>query len=202
MTAILGLSAFYHDSAAALVVDGRIVAAAQEERFTRIKHDPAFPVEGCRLLPARGGPVGGRPRLRRLLRQAADEVRAAAGNLPRLCPCWASSSFRQAIPLWLKDKLHHAAEIRRALGAETRPSWSSPTITRATRPARSFPARSTRRRFSRWTAWASGARPRSGPAGQPDRSDARNPRFRTRWGCFIPHSPIIAASRSTAANTS
>jgi len=44
MTAILGISAFYHDSAAALIVDGEIVAAAQEERFTRIKHDPAFPV--------------------------------------------------------------------------------------------------------------------------------------------------------------
>jgi IclR family pca regulon transcriptional regulator len=43
MTAILGLSAFYHDSAAALVIDGQIVAAAQEERFTRKKHDPAFP---------------------------------------------------------------------------------------------------------------------------------------------------------------
>ena len=43
MTAILGISAFYHDSAAALVVDGRIVAAAQEERFSRVKHDPAFP---------------------------------------------------------------------------------------------------------------------------------------------------------------
>ena len=43
MTAILGISAFYHDSAAALVVDGKIVAAAQEERFTRKKHDHAFP---------------------------------------------------------------------------------------------------------------------------------------------------------------
>ena len=43
MTAILGISAFYHDSAAALVVDGEIVAAAQEERFTRRKHDAAFP---------------------------------------------------------------------------------------------------------------------------------------------------------------
>ncbi len=43
MTAILGISAFYHDSAAALVVDGVIVAAAQEERFTRIKHDHGFP---------------------------------------------------------------------------------------------------------------------------------------------------------------
>jgi carbamoyltransferase len=40
---ILGLSAFYHDSAAALIEDGIIVAAAQEERFTRRKHDPAFP---------------------------------------------------------------------------------------------------------------------------------------------------------------
>ena len=45
MTAILGISAFYHDSAAALVVDGGIVAAAQEERFTRKKHDPAFPAQ-------------------------------------------------------------------------------------------------------------------------------------------------------------
>lgn len=43
MTAILGISAFYHDAAAALVVDGDIVAAAQEERFSRRKHDPSFP---------------------------------------------------------------------------------------------------------------------------------------------------------------
>src|SRR4051794_37051987 len=45
VTAILGLSAFYHDSAAALVVDGVIVAAAQEERFTRRKHDAGFPTQ-------------------------------------------------------------------------------------------------------------------------------------------------------------
>ena len=43
MTSILGISAYYHDAAACLVVDGEIVAAAQEERFTRIKHDPSFP---------------------------------------------------------------------------------------------------------------------------------------------------------------
>ena len=50
MTTVLGLSAFYHDSAAALVVDGQVLAAAQEERFTRKKHDPAFPanaIEYC-----------------------------------------------------------------------------------------------------------------------------------------------------------
>ena len=45
---ILGISAFYHDSAAALLVDGKIVAAAQEERFTRRKHDPAFPASAAR----------------------------------------------------------------------------------------------------------------------------------------------------------
>ena len=43
MTAILGISAFYHDSAAAILIDGKIIAAAQEERFTRKKHDSNFP---------------------------------------------------------------------------------------------------------------------------------------------------------------
>jgi carbamoyltransferase len=50
MTAILGISAYYHDSAAALVVDGRIVDAAQEERFTRIKHDASFPANAVAYL--------------------------------------------------------------------------------------------------------------------------------------------------------
>ena len=48
MTSILGISAFYHDSAAALIVDGQIVAAAQEERFTRNKHDAGFPEQAIR----------------------------------------------------------------------------------------------------------------------------------------------------------
>src|SRR3546814_13981643 len=52
---ILGLSAFYHDSAAALVEDGRIVAAAQEERFTRKKHDPAFPRSAAAYCLAEAG---------------------------------------------------------------------------------------------------------------------------------------------------
>ena len=43
MTSILGISAFYHDSAACLIKDGKIIAAAQEERFTRKKHDPSYP---------------------------------------------------------------------------------------------------------------------------------------------------------------
>ena len=43
MTSILGISAFYHDSAAALIIDGKIIAAAQEERFSRKKHDSSYP---------------------------------------------------------------------------------------------------------------------------------------------------------------
>ena len=43
MTSVLGISAFYHDSAAAIIVDGQIIAAAQEERFSRIKHDSSYP---------------------------------------------------------------------------------------------------------------------------------------------------------------
>ncbi|HPC20617.1 MAG TPA: carbamoyltransferase N-terminal domain-containing protein, partial [Kiritimatiellia bacterium] len=52
---ILGISAFYHDSAAALVRDGRIIAAAQEERFTRKKHDSNFPTHAVRYCLAEGG---------------------------------------------------------------------------------------------------------------------------------------------------
>src|SRR5687768_11413838 len=46
---ILGISAFYHDSAAAIIQDGEVIAAAQEERFTRKKHDPSFPVNAVRF---------------------------------------------------------------------------------------------------------------------------------------------------------
>ena len=146
MTAILGISAFYHDSAAALVVDGRIVAAAQEERFTRIKHDPAFPRQAVAYCLREAGLDAGRPRLRRLLRQAADQVRAAAGDLsglragrvPQLPAGHAALAQGQAA---------HAADAAGAAWAgRPRRGWSSPITTRATPPARSSPARSTRRR--------------------------------------------------------
>jgi carbamoyltransferase len=52
---ILGISAFYHDSAAALVIGGDIVTAAQEERFTRIKHDASFPHRAIAAAPRRPG---------------------------------------------------------------------------------------------------------------------------------------------------
>ncbi len=119
MTAILGISAFYHDSAAALIVDGRIVAAAQEERFTRKKHDPAFPAEAVRYCLTEAG------------LQASDLDFIAFYEKPlvkfeRLLETWlafAPSGFRSfvmAIPVWLKDKLYINRTIRRALPGATR----------------------------------------------------------------------------------
>ena len=86
MAAILGISAFYHDSAAALVVDGRVVAAAQEERFTRKKHDPAFPSKAVEYCLAEAGLTAADLDWVGLLRQAAPQVRAATGNVPGVCP--------------------------------------------------------------------------------------------------------------------
>ena len=50
MTKILGISAFYHDSAAAVIIDGEIIAAAQEERFTRVKHDSGYPYNAIKFV--------------------------------------------------------------------------------------------------------------------------------------------------------
>ena len=81
---VLGISAFYHDSAAALVRDGEIIAAAQEERFTRKKHDPSFPANAIRYCLREAGVDARTDRSRRLLRKAVLEIRAAARNLSRL----------------------------------------------------------------------------------------------------------------------
>ncbi len=54
-TAILGISAYYHDSAAALIIDGEIVAAAQEERFTTKKHDSSFPTNAAKYVLQESG---------------------------------------------------------------------------------------------------------------------------------------------------
>ena len=54
MTSVLGISAFYHDSAAALIIDGEITAAAQEERFSRKKHDPKYPFNAINYVLGEG----------------------------------------------------------------------------------------------------------------------------------------------------
>lgn len=116
MTSVLGISAYYHDSAAALVVDGMIIAAAQEERFTRKKHDPAFPkfaVEYC-------------------LREAGIELQDIDHivfydkpliKFERLLETYLAyaplgfRSFARAIPVWLKEKLYLKKTLRREFAA-------------------------------------------------------------------------------------
>ncbi len=118
-TRILGLSAFYHDSAAALVVDGTIVAAAQEERFTRIKHDHNFPTKAVNycLREAGIGPeeidyvVFYDKPLQKFDRLLETYLAYAPAGL---------RSFMMAMPLWLKTKLHLPREIRKALGGKYR----------------------------------------------------------------------------------
>jgi carbamoyltransferase len=111
---ILGLSAFYHDSAAALIDDGRIVAAAQEERFTRKKHDAGFPHHAMRYSLAEG----------RIELPQVDYV--AFYDKPflkfeRLLETYLAfaprglKSFSMAIPVWLKEKLFQKSLLKRSL---------------------------------------------------------------------------------------
>lgn len=108
---ILGVSAYYHDSAASIVKDGHIVAAAQEERYSRIKHDPAFPKHaieycleqaGCTLEQCDAIIFYDKPLLKfeRLLE-------TYFANAPR-----GFKSFLAAMPIWLKEKLYLKSVLR------------------------------------------------------------------------------------------
>ncbi len=114
-TYVLGISAFYHDSAAALIRDGEIVAAASEERFTRVKGDASFPIEAITFCLDTAG----------ILPEDLDEVvyyedpvekfgRLLTGafvNMPRSLP-----QFAAAMPEWIGDKLWIEKRIRKELG--------------------------------------------------------------------------------------
>jgi carbamoyltransferase len=111
---ILGISAFYHDSAACLVQDGRIVGAAQEERFTRKKHDYRFPVNAVEYCLKEGG----------ISPDQLDHVTFYDKPLlkfERLLETYLAyaprgfASFREAMPLWIKQKLHLPREMDKAL---------------------------------------------------------------------------------------
>jgi carbamoyltransferase len=112
---ILGLSAFYHDSAACLVQDGRLVAAAQEERFTRKKHDHRFPSSAASFCLETGGITADqldhvvfydKPWLK-FERLLETYLSFAPAGLP---------SFLKAVPLWLKQKLWMEDLIKKELG--------------------------------------------------------------------------------------
>ncbi|OAI56736.1 hypothetical protein AYO49_00475 [Verrucomicrobiaceae bacterium SCGC AG-212-N21] len=117
MPSVLGLSAYYHDSAAALIRDGHIVSAAQEERFTRIKHDYHFPKHAVHYCLKEA----------RLEVEQLDYVafyEKPLQKFDRLIETYLAyaprglRSFMMAMPLWLKTKLHLPREIRKALGGK------------------------------------------------------------------------------------
>ena len=104
MTSILGISAFYHDSAAALVVDGEIIAAAQEERFSRKKHDPGYPFNAVNYVLTEG----------KLKLNEVDHIvffEKPFLKFERLLETYMAfapkgfKSFSLSMPLWLREKL-------------------------------------------------------------------------------------------------
>lgn len=111
---ILGISAYYHDSAAALLVDGEIIAAAQEERFTRKKHDSRFPEHAVRYCLAEAGVSLG----------DVDHVvfyDKPLVKFERLLETYLSyapkglRSFVAAMPIWLKEKLYLKATLKKEI---------------------------------------------------------------------------------------
>ncbi|HUJ27349.1 MAG TPA: carbamoyltransferase [Myxococcales bacterium] len=117
MTHVLGISAYYHDSAACLLRDGAIVAAAQEERFTRRRHDADFPRHAVRACLSMGGIAArdlacvafyDKPFLK-FERILSTHLAYAPRGLP---------AFVKAVPLWLERKLWIPDLVRRELGAE------------------------------------------------------------------------------------
>lgn len=114
---ILGVSAFYHDAAACLIIDGAIISAAQEERFTRIKHDPSFPINSIAYCVAKAG------------LNVTDIDHIVFYDKPflkfdRLIETYLAfapkgfKSFATSLPVWLKDKLFQKDIIAKALQSE------------------------------------------------------------------------------------
>src|SRR5881392_2446322 len=108
---ILGISAYYHDAAAALLIDGQVTAAAQEERFTRKKHDSSFPhhaIAAC--LQATGTRASEVDYVAFYDKPFLKFERLLETYLAFAPKCF--SSFRMAIPLWVKEKLFQKQLLR------------------------------------------------------------------------------------------
>jgi carbamoyltransferase len=101
---ILGISAFYHDSAACLVRDGEIVAAAQEERFTRRKHDPRFPINAARYCLREGNITLSDLEYVVLYDKPITKFERLLETYLAFAPR-GLRSFTVAVPVWLKEKL-------------------------------------------------------------------------------------------------
>ena len=202
---VLGISAFYHDSAAALVEDGRILAAAQEERFTRKKHDPGYPANAVAwCLQAAGAAPGEIDRVAfydkpflKFERLLETYVAFAPRGL---------RSFSMAVPLWIREKLLQKDLLRRKLRAlapdvdwDARLLFAEHHQAHAASAFYPSPFREaavlTMDGVGEW-ATTSAAVGRGN-----DLEITQEIHFRTPWGCSTRRSPSIPASRSIPANT-
>ncbi|HET6378469.1 MAG TPA: carbamoyltransferase [Methylocella sp.] len=113
---VLGISAFYHDSAAALLRDGQIVAAAQEERFTRKKHDPSFPANAIAYCLSEAGEDGRNVDLVVFYEKPFLKFERLLETYLAFAPR-GFSSFRKAMPLWIGEKLFQRDLLLRELAA-------------------------------------------------------------------------------------
>jgi len=120
MATILGISAYYHDSAACLVRDGEIVAAAQEERFTRKKHDAGFPSHAVAYCLGAGGIEPSRLDYVGFYDKPLLKFERLLENYCGVAPR-GLRSFLTAMPVWLKEKLFTRDRIRSALGGYAGP---------------------------------------------------------------------------------
>src|SRR5438552_3566992 len=115
MTTVLGISCWYHDAAAALIRDGVVVAAAEEERFTRRKHDKSFPVNAIRFCLQRGGLEGQDLDLvgfyERPLLKFERILASTTATFPR-----SYVLFLRAMQAWLEEKLNVRSVIRKNVG--------------------------------------------------------------------------------------
>jgi carbamoyltransferase len=114
-TDILGISAFYHDSAACLLRDGEIVAAAQEERFTRRKGDATFPAHAIDYCLKAGGIAASDLAFVAFYDKPVLKFERILETYLAVAPA-GFRSFLAAGPLWIKDKLHMDRQLRDALG--------------------------------------------------------------------------------------
>jgi carbamoyltransferase len=114
---ILGLSAFYHDSAACLVRDGEIIAAAQEERFTRKKHDASFPKQAVRYCLREGGIKVNELEYVAFYEKPFLKFDRILHSYLAYAPA-GLKSFLMAIPLWIRERIWMKELIRRELGCD------------------------------------------------------------------------------------
>lgn len=118
---LLGISAFYHDSAAALIEDGVVIAAAQEERFSRKKHDAGFPVQAVRSCLQVAGvsfdQIDGVVFFEKPFIKFERLLETYLANAPR-----GFSSFRTAMPVWIKDKLMQKITLEKEIAALAGPA--------------------------------------------------------------------------------